>query len=141
VGVFSSQGTRRLSLTRSDRDEFSRDAAGPRTEAARKIFGDFVNDVFCELLGYSRAVDNPRRYTIPREKHVQANGKFADAVLGAKDGQHKPRVCSRELKIRSDPLDGRAHGHNALRSQTVQIQRTVMTASPVFHLLHRVHGS
>jgi hypothetical protein len=37
--------------------------------------------------------------------------------------------------------NGRAHGHKARSSQTVQIQRTVVTASPVFHLLHRVHGS
>jgi hypothetical protein len=34
------------------------------------------------LLGYTRVIDNPRRYTISREKHVQANAKFADAVLG-----------------------------------------------------------
>jgi hypothetical protein len=30
----------------------------------QEILGDFLNDVFCELLGYSRAVDNPKRYTI-----------------------------------------------------------------------------
>jgi hypothetical protein len=48
----------------------------------QEILGDFLNDVFCELLGYRRAVDNPKRYTISREKHVQANGKFADAVPG-----------------------------------------------------------
>jgi hypothetical protein len=47
-----------------------------------EILGDFLNDVFCELLGYTRAVDDPKRYTFSREKHVQANGKFADAVLG-----------------------------------------------------------
>ena len=48
----------------------------------REIPSDFLNDMFCELLGYSRAVDNPKRYTISREKHVQFDGKFADAVLG-----------------------------------------------------------
>jgi hypothetical protein len=36
----------------------------------QEILGDFINDVFCELLGYTRAVDNPKRYTISREKHV-----------------------------------------------------------------------
>ena len=66
--------------------------------------GDFINDVFCELLGYARAVDNPTRYTISREKHVQANGKFADAVLGefAALGL-APRT--KKLTITSDTLD------------------------------------
>jgi hypothetical protein len=48
----------------------------------QEILGDSINDVFCELLGYTRAVDNRKRYTISREKHVQANGKFANAVPG-----------------------------------------------------------
>jgi hypothetical protein len=37
---------------------------------------------FCDLLGYTRAVDDPKRYTISREKQFQADGKIADAVLG-----------------------------------------------------------
>jgi hypothetical protein len=37
---------------------------------------------FCDLHGYTRAVDDPRRYTISREKQVQAHGKITDAVLG-----------------------------------------------------------
>ena len=32
----------------------------------QEILGDFVNDVFCELLGYSRAVDNPGAATPSR---------------------------------------------------------------------------
>jgi hypothetical protein len=71
----------------------------------QEILGDFLNDVFCELLGYSRAVDNPKRYTISREKHVQANGKFADAVLGEFGPDGKRYVAALEGKGPKDPLD------------------------------------
>ena len=71
----------------------------------QEILGDFLNDVFCGLLGYTRAVDDPKRYTISREKHVQANGKFADAVLG-EFGSEKPRsLAVLEGKGPKDPLD------------------------------------
>ena len=71
----------------------------------QEILGDFINDVFCELLGYTRAVDNPSRYTISREKHVQANGKFADAVLGEFGPEGKRYVAAVEGKGPKDPLD------------------------------------
>jgi len=71
----------------------------------QEILGDFINDVFCELLGYTRAVDNPKRYTISREKHVQANGKFADAVLGEFGSEGKRYVAAVEGKGPKDPLD------------------------------------
>ncbi len=70
-----------------------------------EILGDFLNDVFCELLGYTRAVDNPGRYTVSREKHVQANGKFADAVLGEFGAEAKRYVAAVEGKGPKDPLD------------------------------------
>ncbi len=71
----------------------------------QEILGDFLNDVFCELLGYTRAVDNPKRYTVSREKHVQANGKFADAVLGEFEPVAKRYVAAVEGKGPKDPLD------------------------------------
>jgi Eco57I restriction-modification methylase len=71
----------------------------------QEILGDFLNDVFCELLGYTRAVDNPRRYTLIREKHVQANGKYADAVLGEFGPGGKRYVAAVEGKGPKDPLD------------------------------------
>jgi hypothetical protein len=70
-----------------------------------EILGDFLNDVFCDLLGYTRVVDNPRRYTFTREKHVQANGKFADAVLGEIGPVAKRYVAAVEGKGPKDPLD------------------------------------
>ena len=71
----------------------------------QEILGDFLNDVFCELLGYTRAVDNPKRYTVSREKHVQANGKFADAVLGEFGPDARRYVAAVEGKGPKDPLD------------------------------------
>jgi hypothetical protein len=50
---------------------------------------------FCDLRGYTRAVDDPKRYTISREKQVQADGKITDAVLGEFSPRHnlKPRLA------------------------------------------------
>ena len=48
----------------------------------KELLPDFLTDVFCGVLGYTRAVDNKDRFTFSREKHVQVDGKFADAVLG-----------------------------------------------------------
>jgi hypothetical protein len=45
----------------------------------QETYGDFVNHVFCELLGYARALDDTKRYMKLREKHVQAQDKTADA--------------------------------------------------------------
>ena len=50
-------------------------------------------------------MDNPKRYTISREKHVQANGKFADAVLGEFGPVAKRYVAAVEGKGPKDPLD------------------------------------
>lgn len=71
----------------------------------QEILGDFLNDVFCELLGHTRAVDNPKRYSISREKHVQANGKYADAVLGEFGPSANRYVAVLEGKGPKDPLD------------------------------------
>ena len=71
-----------------------------------EILGDFLNDIFCELLGYTRSVDRPvGRYTFSREKHVQANGKYADAVLGEFERTSKRYVAAVEGKGPKDPLD------------------------------------
>jgi hypothetical protein len=70
-----------------------------------EILGDFLGDVFCGLLGYARAVDDPKRYTFSREKHVEANGKYADAVLGEFAPVAKRYVAAVEGKGPKDPLD------------------------------------
>ena len=71
----------------------------------QEILGDFLNDVFCELLGYTRAVDNPKRYTFSREKHVQTDGKFVDAVLGEFGSDGNRNIAAVEGKGPKDPLD------------------------------------
>lgn len=48
----------------------------------QELLPDFLADVFCSVLGYVRPADDPNRFTISREKRVQVDGKFADAVLG-----------------------------------------------------------
>ena len=71
----------------------------------QEILPDFLTDFFCELLGYTRPADGGPRYTISREKHVQVEGEFADAVLG--DFGHGPErfIVALEGKGPKDPLD------------------------------------
>jgi len=47
----------------------------------QELLPDFLTDFFCGLLGYTRPADGGPRYTLSREKHVEVDGKFADAVL------------------------------------------------------------
>lgn len=71
----------------------------------QELLPDFLADVFCGVLGYSRAVDDPSLHTFSREKFVQVDGKFADAVLGAfRPGDEKFTVVI-EGKGPRDPLD------------------------------------
>ncbi|MEE8585931.1 MAG: hypothetical protein V3T83_13875, partial [Acidobacteriota bacterium] len=46
----------------------------------REILDRFIQFFFIDLLGYSGA-EHPE-YTLSREKHVEVEGTFADAVLG-----------------------------------------------------------
>lgn len=71
----------------------------------QELLPDFLADVFCGVLGYSRAVDNPSLHTFSREKHVQVDGKFADAVLGAFRPEGERYVVVIEGKGPKDPLD------------------------------------
>ena len=71
----------------------------------QEILGDFLNDVFCGVLDYARPADDPDRHTISREKHVQVDGKFADAVLGDFREAKEQFVVALEGKGPLDPLD------------------------------------
>ena len=71
----------------------------------QEILPDFLTDFFCELLGYSRPADGGQRYTISRERHVEVNGKFADAVLGDFREGKAQFVAALEGKGPKDPLD------------------------------------
>lgn len=67
-----------------------------------EILRSFLIDVFVGLLGYRQPVGNDR-FTISFEKHVQAEGAFADAVLGDYNGQTRHLVVI-EGKGPRDPL-------------------------------------
>lgn len=71
----------------------------------QEILHDFLTDFFCELLGYTRPVDGGDRFTISREKHVQVDGKFADAVLGSFRPGKEEFAVALEGKGPKDPLD------------------------------------
>ena len=70
----------------------------------QEILPDFLTDFF-ELLGYTRPADGGPRYTISREKHVQVEGEFADAVLGDFGRGPDKFIVALEGKGPKDPLD------------------------------------
>jgi len=71
----------------------------------QELLPDFLTDVFCGILGYTRAVDNKDRYTFSREKFVEVDGKFADAVLGELTPVRGRFLVAVEGKGPRDPLD------------------------------------
>src|SRR6266702_3342880 len=46
------------------------------------LLPDFLTDIFCGLLGYTGPAEGMDTFTFSRERHVEVDGKFADAVLG-----------------------------------------------------------
>jgi hypothetical protein len=71
----------------------------------QEILHDFITDLFCDLLGYKRPVDDHERFTISREKHGQVDGKYADAVLGNFRAGNEEFIVALEGKGPKDPLD------------------------------------
>jgi methylase of polypeptide subunit release factors len=71
----------------------------------RELLPDFLTDVFCGVLGYARIVDRPDRFTFSREKHVEVDGKWADAVLGEFRPPSERFVIAVEGKGPTDPLE------------------------------------
>src|SRR6266567_171161 len=46
------------------------------------LLPDFLTDIFCSLLGYTGPAEGTETFTFSRERHVEVDGKVADAVLG-----------------------------------------------------------
>jgi hypothetical protein len=72
-----------------------------------ELLGDFLRDVFVDLLGYTGPADGAEPYTLKREATVEVDGKFADAALGqfsTADAQTQ-YVAAIEGKGPRDPLD------------------------------------
>jgi SAM-dependent methyltransferase len=71
----------------------------------KELLPDFLTDIFLNLLGYSGPVGPGDSYTLSREKLVEVDGQWADAVLGRfEDGNHSFTVAL-EGKSTRDPLD------------------------------------
>ncbi len=72
-----------------------------------ELLADFLTDVFVEGLGYRPPVSRDARgtYTLSREAWVEADGKFADAVLGRFTEDQRDYVVAVEGKGPRDPLD------------------------------------
>jgi len=72
-----------------------------------ELLGDFIADVFGQLLGYTGPAAGAEHYTLKREATVEVDGKFADAALGrfstADDATEF--VAAVEGKGPRDPLD------------------------------------
>src|SRR5258706_10762504 len=46
------------------------------------LLPDFLTDIFCGLLGYTGPAEGTDIFTFSRERHVEVDGKIADAVVG-----------------------------------------------------------
>jgi hypothetical protein len=70
-----------------------------------ELLPDFLTDVFYKVLGYRGPTASGERYTLSREKRVEVDGKFADAVLGELGGHRDRPLLALEGKGPRDPLD------------------------------------
>jgi len=71
----------------------------------RDLLPVFLSDVFTDLLGYRTLADDPTRYTLSREQHVEVDGQYADAVLGEFGSGRHQFIVAVEGKSPRDPLD------------------------------------
>jgi hypothetical protein len=69
------------------------------------LLPDFLTDIFCGLLGYTSPAESPDTFTFSRERHVEVDGKVADAVLGRFQKGREQFVAALEGKGARDPLD------------------------------------
>jgi hypothetical protein len=69
------------------------------------LLPEFLTDIFCGLLGYTGPAQAGEVYTLSRERHVEVDGKFADAVLGRFGKEQEQFIAVLEGKGTRDPLD------------------------------------
>jgi hypothetical protein len=69
------------------------------------LLPDFLTDIFCGLLGYTGPATAAGTFTFSRERHVEVDGKFADAALGRFQKDKAQFVAVLEGKGARDPLD------------------------------------
>ncbi|HEY7545148.1 MAG TPA: hypothetical protein VID27_09710, partial [Blastocatellia bacterium] len=71
----------------------------------RELLPLFFADFFFGLLGYSGPAESLDLYTMSLEKHVEVDGKYADAVLGRFRPTAQDYLVAVEGKGPKDPLD------------------------------------
>src|ERR1017187_7494009 len=69
------------------------------------LLPDSLTDIFCGLLGYTGPAGAGDTFTLSRERHVEVDGKVADAVLGRFQKSKEQFVAVLEGKGARDPLD------------------------------------
>ena len=69
------------------------------------LLPDFLTDIFCGLLGYTGPAAAADTFTFSRERHVEVDGKVADATLGRFQKEKAQFVAVLEGKAARDPLD------------------------------------
>ena len=69
------------------------------------LLPDFLSDIFGRVLGYTGPASGQPRYTMSREKHVEVEGEYADAVLGEFGSSRERPVIAVEGKGPRDPLE------------------------------------
>jgi hypothetical protein len=77
---------------------------------------NFLTDIFGGLLGYTGPAEAADTYTLSRERHVEVDGEFADAVLGRFQKDKEQFVAVLEGKGARDPVD---HPFAGLRMSAV----------------------
>ncbi len=70
-----------------------------------ELLPDFLTDIFCGLLGYTGPAGKAGAYTLSRERHVEVDGEFADAVLGLFQKDKDRFTAVLEGKGTRDPLE------------------------------------
>ena len=75
------------------------------TLTEQALLPDFLTDIFYSLLGYTGPGAPGGRYTLSREKHVEVDGQFVDAVLGDFRPARERFVVAVEGKGPRDPLE------------------------------------
>jgi hypothetical protein len=70
-----------------------------------ELLPDFLTDIFCGLLGYTGPAEAADSYTLSREKHVEVDGEFADAVLRRFQKGKELFIAVLEGKGTRDPLE------------------------------------
>lgn len=69
------------------------------------LLPDFLSEVFCGLLKYTGPAASAGVFTMSRERHVEVDGKVADAVLGRFERGREQFTAVVEGKGPLDPLD------------------------------------